>query len=366
MLPDKDERFREDFELFSYAPFARNILISLEASGIRDQDSFGGEIVVDSLTQAADKITGSLKGPFFVQAISGITQGEKLKLFNWMYDRLPCLFNESDIALLKEEISPVSIGRRLEENIRALHSPDSIVLKQLILQDPLAFRRFLLEKFQHLNMMSGFSVNSDYFLSEDDRHLLIIAETSIGMTDFAGSREMLDYLYRVLDEFTPPGMQYRVICGHRYTVAYAETIQSDLFRVFAISISGLLLIFAIFLRTWRALFVFILPVVSLLTGVAVTGLLFGKISSITIGFGAVLLGISADFGLHVFYGLQQVNIDARRVLAGLAKPLAYCALTTIGVFAVLLFSALPGQRELAVFTITGIVTAFLFSLFVFN
>ncbi len=360
MLPDKDEGFREDFELFSYAPFARNILISLEASGIQDQNAFS----VESLTQAADKITESLKGPFFVQAISGISQAEKLELFNWMYDRLPCLFNESDIALLAEEISPVSIGRRLEENIRLLHSLESVVLKKLILQDPLAFRTFLLDKLQHLNMMSGFSVNSDYFLSEDDRHLLIIAETPIAMTDFARSREMLDYLYGVLDEFTPAGMQYRVICGHRYTVANAETIQSDLFRVFAISISGLLLIFAIFLRTWRALFVFVIPVVSLLTGIAVTGLVFGKISSITVGFGAVLLGISADFGLHVFYGLQQVNIDARRVLSDLAKPLVYCALTTIGVFSVLLFSALPGQRELAVFSITGITAALLFSLFV--
>ncbi|MEE9575745.1 MAG: hypothetical protein V3W03_06540 [Gammaproteobacteria bacterium] len=98
MLPDKNTRFQEDFELFSYAPFARNILISLEVSDIQDQMPALGDISSDSLTQAADKITQSLKPPFFVQAVSGISQSEKLKLFEWMYDRLPCLINEADIA----------------------------------------------------------------------------------------------------------------------------------------------------------------------------------------------------------------------------------------------------------------------------
>lgn len=364
MLPDKDKRFREDFELFSYAPFARNILISLEVADIQDQKPPLGDLSADSLTQAADKIMGSLKPPFFVQAVSGISQSQKLKLFNWMYDRLPCLVNKADIAFLKDEISPASIDHQLQENIRVLHSPESIVLKQLILKDPLAFRRLLLGKLQQLNMMSGFSADSDYFLTKDNKHLLIIAETSIAITDYGRSREMLDYLYRVLNELTPQGIQYRVICGHRYTVANAGTIQSDLWRVFAVSITGLLLIFAIFLHNWRAIFVFVMPVAALLIGTAVTGFLFGTISSITVGFGAVLLGISADFGLHVFYGLQQEHTDARQVLADLTKPLFYCALTTIGVFAVLLFSTLPGQRQLAVFSITGIVTALLFALFI--
>jgi predicted exporter len=364
MLPDKNESFREDFELFSYAPFARNILISLEISGSQDQTSVRGGVSADSLTRAADQITESLEPPLFVQAISGISQSEKLKLFNWMYDRLPCLVSDEDIAFLEEKISPASVDRRLQENIKVLHSPESVVLKKLILQDPLAFRMLLLGKLQHLNMISDFAMDSDYFLSRDNKNLLIIAETSVAITDFGGSRKMLDYLYGVLDEYTPQGVQYRVICGHRYTVANAETIQGDLWRVFAVSVTGLLLIFMIFLHNWRALFVLVMPASALLIGVAVTAFFFGTVSAITIGFGAVLLGISIDFGLHVFYGLQQEHIDTRRVLAELTRPLSFCALTTIGVFAVLLFSDLPGQRQLAVFSITGIVTALLFALFV--
>jgi predicted exporter len=364
MLPDKNKRFQEDFELFSYAPFARNILISLEVSDSPNQTSSPQESSADLLIQTADKITELLKPPYFVQVVSGITQSQKLTLFKWMYDNLPCLLAESDIERLREQISPAAINRQLQENVKILYSPDSVVLRDLILQDPLAFRNLLLDKLKLLSLVSNISADEDYFISKDHKHLLIIVETPIAITDFGSSRDMLNYLYKVLDEHTLPGIRYRVICGHRYTIANASTIQTDLWRVFIISITGLLFLFAIFLRTWRALYVFLIPLGALLIGISAAGCFFPKVSAITIGFGAVLLGISADFGLHVFYGFQEEHTDARRILAGLAKPLSFCALTTIGVFAVLLFSALPGQRQLAVFSIAGILAALLLALFV--
>jgi predicted exporter len=364
MLPDKKGSFQEDFELFGYAPFVRNIFISLEASDGRNQASTPQDSPADRLIQSADKITELLKPPYFVEAISGITQAQKLKLFNWVYDNLPCLFTEAGIERLQDQIKPAAIRRQLQENIKTLHSPESVVLKKLILQDPLAFRELLLDKLKHLSLVSNISADNDYFISADNKHLMIVAETPIAITDFGNSRDMLSYLYQVLDEHTLPGIQYRVVCGHRYTVANATTIERDLWRVFFISVTGLILIFAIFLRTWRALFVFLIPLAALLIGTSAAGYCFSTISAVTIGFGAVLLGISADFGLHVFYGFQQEHTNARHILAGLAKPLSYCALTTIGVFAVLLFSALPGQRQLAVFSIAGILTALLLALFV--
>jgi len=358
LLPDNDAQFRRDFDLFSFAPFARNILISLELPDTGNDDS--GQL----LASAADEVIEALKPPFFTDAVSGISQAQKLEIFNWIYDHLPCLITESDIELLDELTTQSAIAVQMEENLRSLHSPESVLMKRLIIKDPLAIRRLLFSKLQQLSTVSGFSAESDYFLSQDGRHLLIIAETPIAMTDFGRSREMLGSLYDILDRLKPAGVSYRVVCGHLYTVANARTIQSDLWRVFAISISGLIVIFVIFLHHWRAMFVFLIPAAAVVTGIAATGLVFGEISAITIGFGAVLLGISADFGLHVFYGLRQSDVPKTQVIAELVKPLSYCAITTIGVFAMLLFSALPGQRQLAVFSISGILTALVLALFV--
>ena len=122
MLPDKDVRFREDFELFSYAPFSRNILISLRMT---DSDNPEG-----ALEGAADKITEQLKPPYFQQAICGISQEQKIQLFTWIYGHLPCLINDADIKLIEEKMKPAAIQRQLQDNIRALHSPESMILKK--------------------------------------------------------------------------------------------------------------------------------------------------------------------------------------------------------------------------------------------
>jgi predicted exporter len=357
MLPDRDPRFRQDFELFSYAPFSRNILISLEESDEQQGSS-------ERLTAAADKITESLKGPYFTDSMSGINQEQKLRLFNWMYDRLPCLFTEQDVRNLESKIAPAAVTSQLQDNIKVLGSPESVVLKKLILKDPLAMRGLLLGKLKQLSVVQGFSADSDYFLSTDGKRLLIIAETPIAMTDYVGGRKMLDDLYGKLKAAVPTGMKYRVICGHRYTVANAETIQKDLLRVFAVSIGGLLAVAVIFLPAWRAQVVFLIPTAAFLVGAGVVGAVYGRISGITLGFGSVLLGITSDYALYVFYGFQEDGVDPKSVVKELARPMLYCALMAIGVFAVLLLSALPGQRELAVFSIAGLVAALVVALIV--
>ena len=81
--------------------------------------------------------------------------------------------------------------------------------------------------------------------------------------------------------------------------------QRDLFVVLTASTLGLALLFLIFLRSWRALFVFLVPVsVVGLAAVAVSWC-YPSISGVTLGFGAVLLGIAVDYGLHVYFALRQ-------------------------------------------------------------
>ena len=191
---------------------------------------------------------------------------------------------------------------------------------------------------------------------------MIIADTDVSVTQFEQSRLMLDHLDDLIAGSIPQGIRARVICAHSYTVANASTIQSDLVRVLLISVLGLAAIFLTWLRDRYAVYVFLIPGASLLAGMAATSLLFASVSTITIGFGAVLLGISVDFGLHVYFAVRCGNRPIREVLDSLRRPLSFCALTTIGVFAVMLFSALPVQRQLAVFSIAGIITALALSL----
>jgi predicted exporter len=94
-------------------------------------------------------------------------------------------------------------------------------------------------------------------------------------------------------------------------------------------------------------------------------LVYGRVSAITIGFGAVLLGISVDFAIHVYFALRTHTPNNATAVAQVSRPIVFSALTTMGAFGVLLFSSLPVQRELAVFSMIGIGAALILSLIIF-
>jgi len=97
---------------------------------------------------------------------------------------------------------------------------------------------------------------------------------------------------------------------------------------------------------------------------ALTGWVGGSLSAITVGFGAVLLGVGVDYGLHLYFALRAADQSAAKTVARLAGPLLGAGLTTVGAFAVQLFSSLPGQRQLALFAGVGVLLALLLALLV--
>ena len=354
MLPDGKDGLIEDFDLLSYAPMSKNVLISLESS----------QPDVARLTSIADSLSVELRNEYFSEVVAGISQEDKIKLFNWYFDHVSSLSNSYDLAAIREKLQPSALESCMQDNLRLLHSPDSLFMKNMVRKDPLGLRGVIAGKFQNVNAVGSINPESDYFLKPDNKQLLIIADTTVSISDYKRSRDMLEFLNGKLAETVPDDIKFRVICGHRYTVANSETIQSDLKKVLIISSTGLLAVFIIFLRHWTALLIYLVPLLSMVSGLLMCSIIFDKVSAITLGFGAVLLGISADFGLHLFYGMQNKDREPEEKLRALVKPLVYCALTTASVFVVLLFSSMPTQRQLAVFSITGITTALFLALFV--
>lgn len=110
-----------------------------------------------------------------------------------------------------------------------------------------------------------------------------------------------------------------------------------------------------------AVLVYAIPLAAMLAGTLAAIATSSVVSGITLGFGAVLMGLSVDYGLHVFYGLRK-SAAPGNALARVARPILFCWLTTSGVFTLLLFSTLPAQRQLAVFTIAGLSAALILAL----
>ncbi|MCK5679289.1 MMPL family transporter, partial [bacterium] len=302
-----------------------------------------------------------LKPPLFSRVISGpgssLGGGGGESLFSFALEQWANLMNASDYDQILERLTPV----RIDEAVRAAYSellqPTGFLQKNTLLADPLGFRELILPRLVSLNPVGKARIVDGHFLSQDGRETMLILETPVAITDFNGAKALLAELERVLAEVVPVGVEAIILSGHIYTVANATAIQRDMKVVISASLFALVLIFSIFMRQWRALFVFLIPVVIMGPALALTSLIDGSVSAITIGFGAVLLGVTIDYGLHLYFSLADRSRPAGAIVISLAPPLLGAGLTTIGAFSAQLFSALPGQRQLALFAIFGVVLA---------
>ncbi|MBO4123331.1 MMPL family transporter [Cupriavidus gilardii] len=133
------------------------------------------------------------------------------------------------------------------------------------------------------------------------------------------------------------------------------------------NVIGLGSLAAVLLLVWlafRSLRPIGLVALSLVIGTAaalsVTALVFGRVHLITLVFGASLVGVAEDYGIHYFVMRQARPAwtparTVRMLLGGMALALA----TSVAAYLALGVAPFPGLRQMALFSATGLVCAFL-------
>ncbi|NOQ52493.1 MAG: MMPL family transporter [Desulfuromonadaceae bacterium] len=354
MLPDGESQVARDFQLLQRAPFARKLVMHLRAAP---------EIETAQLLTATDQLRDALPATLFSNLLSGPGKMTASPLFTQLGGYLPRLADADDLQAVAAQLTPEQIDRSLATAFAQLLQPQGVALKGKIRRDPLELERLALQKLRYLNPLPGVRLEQGHFLSRDGRSSLILADTPVLITDAVGGKALLD-AFAAARQQLPEGISAELVSGHPYTLANAEAIQGDMKLVLLVSGIGILLLFLFFLRSLRALFVYLLPLFSMVVALLVAATWFGTLSGITVGFGAVLLGITIDFGLHVYFALRYGSAKGGReqLLRAVSRPVLFGGLTTLAAFAVLLGSELPGQRQLAVFAMAGIVAALLLAL----
>jgi predicted exporter len=96
------------------------------------------------------------------------------------------------------------------------------------------------------------------------------------------------------------------------------------------------------------------------TALSVTAWVFGEVHLITLVFGASLVGVAEDYGIH-YFATRQGHPDAvpralmRQLLPGLVLALS----TSVVAYLLLGLAPFPGLRQMALFSATGLVATFL-------
>ena len=94
----------------------------------------------------------------------------------------------------------------------------------------------------------------------------------------------------------------------------------------------------------------------LIATLSIGGLLFGKLSVMSAGFAAILLGLAADYGIVLYReAMLRENSSARELRAKVGPAIKWAAATTAVVFLSLNLSSLPGIAEMGNLVAIGIV-----------
>jgi predicted exporter len=126
---------------------------------------------------------------------------------------------------------------------------------------------------------------------------------------------------------------------------------------------SLLAVIGLLWLAFRSLRPVVLVALSLLIGlaaaVAVTVLVFGKIHLLTLVFGASLVGVAEDYGIHYFACRQGRNdLSAHGLMRFLMPGLVLALVTSVLAYMALGLAPFPGLRQMAVFSATGLLAAF--------
>lgn len=160
---------------------------------------------------------------------------------------------------------------------------------------------------------------------------------------------------------TPPADGHSFICSGTPFHSYESSLSASR-EISIISSVSLLLTLAILLAVFRTPFPILMSVLSIAlslgTAFAATQVLFGSIQLLALVFGTSLIGCGIDYSLHFFMHWRQGQRPVQRTRL---RGLLFSYLSTVICYTVLLVMPFSLLRQIAVFSLAGITSAFLTS-----
>ena len=155
-----------------------------------------------------------------------------------------------------------------------------------------------------------------------------------------------------------------LLSGPSVIATEARVNIKDTIQYVSIALSVVMLF--VFVFVYRSPYLLILAATTLSTAILVamtlTQLIFSQIHGIALAFGITTLGVCLDYPLHIFSNTS-TTISAKTAVKNIFTPLKIGALTSVLAYSSLLGTGFDGFTQLAVFSIIGLLSAFVVSVY---
>lgn len=345
---------------------------------VLNESSFSDKIVInlshqnpditnpEQLIKSAEKLAGNLKrNTSHIKSIQfRMAQNSFQDIYDFIYNHLPFYLTQKDYQHIERHLTDQELHLTLEKAFKTLISPSGMALKKYIFKDPLNITPRAMKRLENFQLDDNFILHDSIIFTKDKKHLLIFIEPLLSSSQTAENKALIEFLNHQVKQFKSEfkNLNIEYYGGTAVAVANADRIKMDIVITVSAALAFLLLFFYLFFRKVKLLFLLFLPVV--LGGgfsLALLSVFEGEISAIALGVGAVLLGISVDFSLHMFTHFRS-QPSIKGTLKDISEPVMMSSLTTASAFLCLFVVHSEALQQLGMFAAFSVVSAAFFVL----
>ena len=348
MLALVPQRIKRQVQLFEHSPLSQKLIV----------------IVSSATDEQTRQISQQLQQRLVEHQLIDPPRPVTDNMVQYMLRALPARFSPQVQQMTEQKLTEKSVARQLADFYEQLFSFQSFLVAQLLKQDPFYLSGIMFDKWAQIGRRASGNYEEGFLSARGGTLQAGLYDAKSSVSDWAGAGR-LQRFFTEYQATLPDGVRAFFMGGLRYTLENAALIKRDLGWLTLAGLTCLSGIFLWFFRTKRALLIYALAVLVLPPAAWVTQLLFGHISAITLGFGSVVVGLSVDYAIYVYFALQQTSPRVTDTLRRIRPHLLCNFLTSALCFVALLCSSVEVFKQLAVFALVALSLAWWISLYVF-
>lgn len=293
-------------------------------------------------------------GAFSEVKLKHSTQGVFTDALNYRY----ALSNQS----ILDEITTTGLANWLAQQSALIYGPLGAQRLALINQDPLYLAGSLLENQTNTGLEFDPSTGIILLRGENKTWALIEAKNASKAFSQAGPLKVQQALQEAEQLANTMHSETIAASAALHTAKASTTAKSEINRIGIGSWIGSMLLLWLAFRRIQAVLMCLLPLaVGVLSAIVATVFSTGSIHVMTLVFGASLIGVAIDYGTHCFADSLESSPEwtLKKAVKKLRPALFYGMFTSVIGYLALAIAPFPGLREIAIFSSTGLLAAYL-------
>ncbi|MFO0690674.1 MAG: MMPL family transporter [Myxococcota bacterium] len=356
-LPDAEDRALASLSReIADSELSRTMILALEAADL--DSALRASRAFEAALRADPRLTDALA---FLEG--GPTDGLERALFE-LYEPRRLYFLADGEEAARARTSEAGLHRAAAALRDELAGPLSLLASRVAPRDPFLSLPGVFRKLERSRGGDELDVVDGRFIAADDRTAVLFLATKASALDARAQAPVLaaiDDAFASIASSFPGGLRLDQSGVNRFATRAATAIEADIRRVSTLSSALLCALLWVLFRSLRLVALAAIPVASgVVAGAAAVLFVFGRLHGITLAFGAALIGVAIDYVVHLYchHTIVSPGGDPRASLRILSGSLTTGATTTLAGFGALAAANLAGLREVALFSVAGILVAF--------